>query len=201
MTDRNFNLQHKNLISLCQCALFTALIAVGAFIKIPMPYFDYFTMQFFFVILSGMVLGAKWGTISVALYVGMGLAGLPIFAAGGGFSYVLRPSFGFLLAFIFTALAVGLICEKLANKTFRHYLLAALVGLIITYGIGLVYKYLILNYYTGDIVPMWLIFVSALPLDIPGDILSCVAAALIGSRLEKLKVGAINHVRTDTKIN
>lgn len=197
MTDKGFNLQHKNLIQLSQCALFTALIAVGAFIKIPVPYFDYFTLQFFFVILSGMVLGAKWGTLSVTLYVAMGLIGLPIFAAGGGLGYVVRPSFGFLLAFIFTALAVGLICEKLANKTLRHYLLAALVGFVITYGIGLIYKYLILNFYTGDIVPMWLVFLSALPLDMPADIICCLAAALIGSRLEKLKVGAINHVKTD----
>lgn len=38
------------------CAMFTALVAVGAFIQIPVPYMDYFTLQFFFVLLAGLIL-------------------------------------------------------------------------------------------------------------------------------------------------
>ena len=38
---------------MAQCAIFTALIAIGAFIQIPVPYMDYFTLQFFFVLLAG----------------------------------------------------------------------------------------------------------------------------------------------------
>ena len=192
-----YNWQQQKLPKMANCALFTALIAVGAFIKIPVPYFDYFTLQFFFVLLSGMVLGSRLGALSVLIYVALGLVGLPIFAAGGGLGYVVRPSFGFLLAFIPAAWAVGLMCEKLKNKAWRHYLAAALSGFLITYAIGLLYKYFILNFYTGDIVPFWLVVASALPLDIPGDLILCLAAALVGQRLEKLKVGAINHVRTN----
>ncbi|MEA4988261.1 MAG: biotin transporter BioY, partial [Anaerovorax sp.] len=66
------------------CSLFSALIAVGAFIQIPVPFMDYFTLQFLFVLLAGMILGSKLGMISVAVYVAAGLAGFPIFAAGGG---------------------------------------------------------------------------------------------------------------------
>lgn len=44
--------------------LFTALVAAGAFIQIPVPYLDYFTLQFFFVLLAGMILGAKRGAVS-----------------------------------------------------------------------------------------------------------------------------------------
>ncbi|MGN0144233.1 MAG: biotin transporter BioY, partial [Clostridium sp.] len=39
-----------------RCALFTALIAVSAFIQIPLPFMDYYTLQFLFVLLSGMIL-------------------------------------------------------------------------------------------------------------------------------------------------
>ena len=57
---------------------------------------DYFTLQFLFVLLAGRLLGPVNGTIAVAVYVAVGLAGVPIFAAGGGISYLFRPSFGYL---------------------------------------------------------------------------------------------------------
>lgn len=42
--------------SLVLCGMFTALVAVGAFIQVPVPYMDYFTLQFFFVLLAGLIL-------------------------------------------------------------------------------------------------------------------------------------------------
>ena len=50
--------------------------------------------------MAGLLLGARLGALSQALYVGLGLVGLPIFAAGGGFSYVFNPTFGFLLGLV-----------------------------------------------------------------------------------------------------
>ena len=81
--------------SMVLCAMFTALVAVGAFIQIPVPYMDYFTLQFFFVLLAGLILGGNKGAISVGCYVLLGLIGIPIFAAGGGIGYIFRPSFGY----------------------------------------------------------------------------------------------------------
>ena len=51
------------------CGMFAALVAIGAFIQIPVPYMDYFTLQFFFVLLAGLILGADKGAISVGCYV------------------------------------------------------------------------------------------------------------------------------------
>ena len=93
------------------CALFTALSAIGAFIRIPVPLVP-FTLQITFTTLAGLLLGSKKGAISVAVYVLMGLIGIPVFTQGGGFSYVLKPSFGFLVAFIIGAFVTGLIIEK-----------------------------------------------------------------------------------------
>lgn len=84
--------------SLTYCSLFTALIAAGAFIKIPVPVVP-FTLQFLFTTLAGLLLGAKRGFISVAAYMVLGLAGLPIFSAGGGFWYIFQPSFGYIIGF------------------------------------------------------------------------------------------------------
>ena len=63
------------------CGLFTALIAVGAFIKIPIPVVP-FTLQYLFTMLAGLLLGSRLGTVSVLSYMLLGLAGLPIFFGG-----------------------------------------------------------------------------------------------------------------------
>ena len=55
-------LSTKNLVL---CGMFTALTAIGAFIQVPVPYMDYFTLQFFFVLLAGLVLGGGKGALSV----------------------------------------------------------------------------------------------------------------------------------------
>ena len=80
--------------TLIYCSLFTALIAAGAFIKIPVPVVP-FTLQYLFTMLAGLLLGSKRGTISVVAYMLLGLAGLPIFSEGGGLWYVFKPSFGY----------------------------------------------------------------------------------------------------------
>ena len=84
------------------CATFTALIAIGAFIRIPVPLIP-FTLQLFFVTMAGFLLGPKTGTVSAGLYLGLGLVGLPIFAEGGGPTYVLKPTFGYIIGFVLAA--------------------------------------------------------------------------------------------------
>ena len=73
---------------------FTALIAVGAFIKISIPVQPFpmnFTLQFFFVLLAALLLGARQAFLCVLTYLAVDLVGVPIFAAGGGPAYLLRP--------------------------------------------------------------------------------------------------------------
>lgn len=181
---------NKKLLSplnMAICALFTALIAIGAFIQIPMPMGDYFTLQFFFILLAGILLGSRLGSVSVILYVLIGLMGIPIFAAGGGIAYVLRPSFGYLLGFIITAFMTGYICEKSTFIGFKKYALAVSIGLVCTYVIGILYKFLILNYYVGEPVSLILVLLSSFPVDIPGDIFLCCVAIVTAKRLEPRK--------------
>ena len=49
-------MENSKVLVMVRCGLFTALIAVGAFIQIPVPFMDYFTLQFLFVLLAGMIL-------------------------------------------------------------------------------------------------------------------------------------------------
>ena len=163
--------------------MFTALVAVGAFIQVPVPGMDYFTLQFLFVLLAGMVLGRKMGIVSVNVYVLLGLCGLPVFAAGGGIAYIFRPSFGYLLGFILAAFAVGAVVEKSGVQGYGKYLMAAFAGFLVTYSIGLVYKYLMLNLYVGEKTAFVMVIADCFPLDMPGDIVLCFLSAALAVRL------------------
>lgn len=166
------------------CGMFAALVAIGAFIQIPVPYMDYFTLQFFFVLLAGLILGADKGAISVGCYVLLGLVGVPIFAAGGGIGYIFRPSFGYLVGFIVSAYVTGKVCEKL-KASYKNYLLACLAGFVVTYAIGIVYKFIILNFYAHTPATLGVIILSCFPLDMPGDFVLCLLAAGVGLRMRK----------------
>ena len=93
------------------CALFAALTAVGAFFKIPFA-LAAISLQFLFTAMAGVLLGAGYGALSQAVYVLIGLVGVPIFALGGGFSYIFQPTFGFLLGLIPCAYVIGKLAKR-----------------------------------------------------------------------------------------
>ena len=105
------------------CALFTVLTAVGAFIKVPVPVVP-FTLQLLFTMMAGLLLGGRLGALSVGIYAVLGLAGLPVFAEGGGFWYILKPSFGYILGFIAGSYVTGRMVEGLERLTFPRVLTA-----------------------------------------------------------------------------
>ena len=135
-----------NTKSLILCSLFAALIAVGAFIKIPVPIVP-FTLQVLFSTLAGLLLGPRLGVISVGIYLLLGLVGLPIFTKGGGPSYIFQPTFGYLIGFLIGVYVTGSIAHKTKNPSLKRLITASLVGLTIVYIIGMIYYYLIANFY------------------------------------------------------
>ena len=117
-------------------ALFAALTAVGAFLRIPMVYSSV-TLQYLFTAMAGLLLGRRWGALSQAVYVLLGLVGLPIFTMGGGFGYVFQPTFGFLLGLIPAAWVVGAVAGESLDP--KRMALASLAGLAALYAVGMPY--------------------------------------------------------------
>ncbi len=126
-------------------SLFAALTAVGAFIKVPF-YPVPFTLQFLFCAYAGMLLGARKGLYSQLLYVGIGLIGVPVFANGGGLSYVFQPTFGFLIGFIMAAFVMGLFIGKNPKANLLKKYMIVIIGLGIVYLCGVPYLYYMYNY-------------------------------------------------------
>ncbi|WP_196593728.1 biotin transporter BioY [Pectinatus sottacetonis] len=164
------------------CGLFTALIAIGAFIRIPVPVVP-FTLQFLFTMLAGLLLGGRLGAISVGAYVILGLIGLPIFTDGGGPGYVFQPTFGYLIGFIIASGVTGSLANKVAKPSYKRLLAADFIGLVIVYTFGLVYCYFISNFYLGKAVTAWVVFLYGFILAVPGDIFLCIAAAVISKKV------------------
>lgn len=169
----------RNLIL---CALFVALISIGTFIKIPIPVLP-FTLQFLFTMLAGLLLGGRLGAVSVGIYVFMGLLGLPIFTEGGGFGYVLKPTFGYLVGFIVASYVTGVIANNVQNPSYKRLLTANFIGLLIVYIFGMVYYYIISYFYINKPIGLWPLFLYCFILAVPGDIFLCILSAVIAKRL------------------
>ena len=166
-------------------ALFAALTAAGAFLKIPLGVSS-ITLQFLFTAMAGVLLGAGGGALSQAVYVALGLLGLPIFT-GGGFGYVLQPTFGFLLGLIPAAAVIGAMTRRSASPV--RIALACVVGLAVLYAIGVPYMALILNGYMGKGMSVsGLLWAGMLPF-LPGDAIKIVITAVLCPLLRR-RIGA-----------
>ncbi len=168
------------LRNLILTALFAALTAIGAFIRIPFAVSS-ITLQFFFTAMAGVLLGRRWGAASQAVYVLLGLVGLPIFTQGGGFSYVLQPTFGFLLGLIPAAWLIGLMSQK--QTGFWRLCLSCLAGLGVLYLVGMPYMAVILNAYLGKGMGLWKLLMAGMIPFLPGDMLKILVTAILCQRL------------------
>ncbi len=176
MTKSKISIKHLTLMG-----LFTALIAVGAFIKVPISFVPV-TLQTFFVSLAGLMLGKKYGALTLICYTVLGLIGLPIFTSGGGIGYIFVPTFGYVLGFIVGAFATGALVQN-AKPSFWRYFLASLVGLFCVYAIGLVYLYAMRNFYLGEPMGVYTLLLNGFLLTVPGDIVFSAVAAFVALRL------------------
>lgn len=176
---------------ICLCAVFAALTAVGAFIKIPIPYVP-FTLQTLFTSMAGLLLGSRRGGLSILIYIVIGLLGIPVFTQGGGIGYVLMPTFGYLIGFMFGTFLTGLISERYVKRalengeklSFFRLFISALAGLAVIYLFGVVYFYVIRNYVSGgQPIGVYDLLLYCFLVFIPGDVASCVVSAIIAKRL------------------
>lgn len=174
-------------IELTMIALFVAFMAVGANITsflviggVPI------TLQTFFAILAGLLLGKRLGSYAMITYMLVGLIGIPIFSGiSGGLIVLTKPSFGFILAFIVTAFLCGSLVEK--KKTMMTFIFSAFIGLIANYILGTNWMYLSYKvWYAAPEGFNYSILWSWMILPLIKDIIFTVIAGLLGYRMYQI---------------
>jgi biotin transport system substrate-specific component len=116
-------------------SLMAALTAVGAYIHIPIGPVP-IVLSTLFAILSGLLLGSRWGLASMGLYLLVGAIGLPVFAGGkGGFAHFLGPTGGYLFGFALASWITGFISERSPGSLILD-VIAVIIGSLAIYGLG-----------------------------------------------------------------
>lgn len=177
MTEEKAKKKKFKTIDIVYIGLFAALIAVCAWISIPMTVS--FTLQTCAVCLTAGLLGWKRGTLTVLVYILLGMVGLPVFTGfKSGIAAVTGPTGGYIVGFIFTALIVGLAADRLGKKLWVNILFMA-IGILVCYLFGTVwfmiaYKVTFASALTTCVIPFL----------IPDAVKIAVAAILV-NRLKK----------------
>ena len=128
---KNISFNSKSIKSVIAMILGSLLLAISAKIQTPFTLVPA-TMQTFVVLFLGMALGYKLAAITVIIYLFEGSIGLPFFAKGSGVGYLMGPTGGYLIGFIFTAYFAGKI--KIKNEpiiTFGYLIFAVSISYIL----------------------------------------------------------------------
>lgn len=164
-------------------ATFAALISVASPVSIPLgPVTQVpITLQVFFVYLAGALLGARYGALSMVIYLVLGAVGIPVFSGpSSGPAVLFGFSGGYLFAFPVASLLGGYVARRRPatrkGDTIRVSL-SALLSLLVIYVIGVVW----LSYYLG-LSLLNGVLAGAVPF-IPLDLLKAVVAVPIAVRL------------------
>ncbi|MDE6597911.1 MAG: biotin transporter BioY [Clostridia bacterium] len=174
-------------IDIAEVAIFVALMVAASFISIPF-YPVPLTFQTVVSVLAGLLLGRKKGTAAMLVYLFMGLVCfIPVFAdhSLAGFAYALKPSFGYIIGFIFSAFTGGMIVSGKREYPLWRYVVAGVAAFFANYVIGIPYFTVIWHLLFGNtalggaVVTYNLIYM-------PKDLILSILAGLLAKRVVPL---------------
>jgi len=128
----------------------TVLTAIAAQISIPLPFTPVpFTFQPMVVLVGAAALGSRRGMASQILYLALGLAGLPVFAASPalpqGIARLIGPTGGYLMAYPAAAFLTGFLAERGFDRRYLSFVLAMIAGLAVVFAGGVAWLTLTLH--------------------------------------------------------
>ncbi len=160
-------------------SLFVALIAIGTFISFPIGPVP-IVLQNMFVLLAALILGPLWGLGCVAVYLLIGILGLPVFSNGGsGLGKLFGPTGGYLLGYLPCVFVTAFISKALGRKMSSD-IMAMVIGSVIVYACGVPWLKVVtkMSFEKALTVGMYPFLI--------GDALKIVAAAFIVKSLRPL---------------
>ena len=172
---------HLRTRDLTHIALFAVLIAVCAWITIPMTV--PFTLQIFAVFAALATLGGRRGTYAVAVYLLLGAVGLPVGAGfQGGLGWLLGTTGGYIVGFLCIALLYWLLTAKL-GESLPVVIAACVLGLAVCYVFGTIWFIAVYARTTGPVGVMTALGWCVSPYVIP-DLLKLVLAVTLSQRVK-----------------
>jgi biotin transport system substrate-specific component len=189
---------HTRVIRAASVLFITALTAAAAQISVPLPFTAVpFTFQPMVVLLGGLVLGSRLGATSQVLYLALGIAGLPVFAASPtlppGALRLMGPTGGYLMAYPFAAFLVGYLAERGMDRRYLTSLIAMVAGLAVVYACGVAWLGLFARTATGSAATgLQTAFASGVAPFVLADVTKLLLAAAIVPSLWKV-VGRRGH--------
>jgi biotin transport system substrate-specific component len=141
--------------NLARAAMLAALVGAFAYVSFPNPVSPAanVTLQVLGVFLAGALLGPKWGTASLVLYLAAGSLGAPIFNGGAaGFGHLMGATGGYLLSYPIAADLVGVVAHGGLETTAREQipvwrLVAGMVaGTVVIYALGMAGLMVVVGY-------------------------------------------------------
>ncbi len=208
MASETFSKRYSRTTFIVLCGLFAAISAICSQISIPLGFTPIpVNLGTLAVFLTGGLLGEKYGTISMAVYVLLGAAGVPVFAGlRGGISVLAGPTGGYIIGYIAAVFIIGILCDMPENRRVKRadqdadsctagqnshrragaaaeallYALAMVCGLFICYVLGT--AWFMISSGTGLGAAM----LSCVVPFLPGDALKILAAAILVKKLRPL---------------
>jgi biotin transport system substrate-specific component len=173
-------MQKSNVRELTKMSMCVALCCVTAYISFPLPFTPGMVTALTFALsLTAYLLNPRQTFTVIAIYILLGAAGLPVFAANQGLSRLIGPVGGFYFAWLVAYPLLSLFKGKVPDFK-RYALINVLIAVPITYAGGLTSMLLLLD------VSLWQAFTMAVFPFIPGDIIKAIAAAFLGVKLKKI---------------
>jgi len=176
----------ENLTSLEKLLLsvmFAGLTGIAAHVKIYLPFTPVpITLQTLVVMLSGIIIG-YYGALSQVIYALLGILGVPWFAYGGGTSYIVSPTFGYILGFIAASTFLAETISRRPNISFVGIISVLVLANAIIYFCGVTWLYAYLNVVSKATI--WdAMLLGVIPF-VPGDVIKILIAASVARLLRK----------------
>lgn len=175
----NNTAQKSSLRGMAYASMFSALMAVGAYIMIPLPPVP-ITMQTLFVMLSGTLLGGYLGALSQIVYILLGIIGLPVFSGGkAGFGVLIGPTGGYLIGFVIGSFIIGKLAALRREPGILWLICSITAGMAVVYTLGILQLMIVAKLSLGKAIA-----VGLLP-PLPGDIAKIIVTALICRKIRR----------------
>ncbi|MCE5249583.1 biotin transporter BioY [bacterium] len=171
-------------VTITRTALFAAFMAVSAFIRIPTGIVP-LTLQSSAALITGYCLGPVQGAAACTLYMIVGLAGLPVFASGGGPAYILSPTFGYILGFTVCASLTGFLARFNRRGSVIFALFIMIAGLAGIYVPGVLWLIVAMHWIADVPASVYTLLKVGLFIPLIGDLITTIPAAFIAVRIRK----------------